>query len=75
MTDKQNLMKIRAIKKVRLAYDVPVDKKHGMKRGRIFEICLPPKGKQITRGSTWVRSDTGEPVRIFNHEFDFEEDG
>ena len=55
---------IREIMKIKIITDVPVDAKHGITKGRIFET-LPKDGR-----GQWVMGDAGEKVKIHRHEYE-----
>lgn len=54
--------------KIRLLMTIPVSKDHGLVEGKILEA--------VTRadGSTWVKSESGEEVKLHSHEFEVVED-
>ncbi len=52
---------------IRLA-DVPVERKHGLPKGRIFEVIDQEKAE---RGQKyWVKGDAGENCVLFRREFE-----
>ncbi len=50
--------------KIRLTQDVPVEKKHGMTKGRVFETV--EEGHDMAT----VRGDVGEPILLQWHEYE-----
>jgi len=54
--------------KVKINYDVPVNPKHGIKKGRIFDPVGAPEGKKHLRG-LWVMGDLGIPVLLHRRDY------
>ncbi len=63
-------MKLRSGTKVVIVLAPPIEDRHGIKRGRAFEIIDPiPLGLSVRRGALgWVMGDAKEPVLLLNHE-------
>ncbi len=51
--------------KIKLIDDIPVEKRHGMVKGKVLEV-----ESEIPLGSYWVIGDAGEKVKVFRHEFE-----
>jgi len=51
--------------KIRLLIDIPVDKRHGLTKGRVLELI------EADRPGNYVRSDAGVRMGIFLSEFEF----
>lgn len=62
--------------KIKLKYDIPVGKEHGLTEGRIMEVTMMDNGDG-TRGSRFVKvmGDVGEEVVLHSHEFETIENG
>lgn len=52
--------------KIKLTCDLPVDAKHGCKKGRVFDVARRNKGRGRPRW--FVTGDTGEEVGVLSHE-------
>lgn len=50
--------------KIKLIEDIPVEKKHGMTKGRILEVQMAFSTQNAFR----VRGDDGQDVKIWAHE-------
>lgn len=48
--------------KIKLLVDVAVDRKHGMTKGRVFDLVDNPES------GNWVMGDVGELVKVFPRE-------
>ena len=61
-------VQLEQVMKIRLLMTIPVSKDHGLVEGKILEA--------VTRadGSTWVKSESGEEVKLHSHEFEVVED-
>ena len=55
--------------KIRLKQDVPVEKKHGLTEGRVFDV-LGTEHEIVS-----VMGDVGEPVWVRVHEYEEVQDG
>jgi len=51
---------------IRLTSNTPVERKHGMREGRTFEV----EDSDWCPGGVWVDGDAGERVKILNREFE-----
>ena len=62
--------------KIRLKYDIPVGKEHGLTKDRIIKVTLMDNGDG-TRGSRFVKvmGDVGEEITLHYHEFETIETG
>ena len=56
--------------KIKLKHDLPVEKKHGMTKGRILEVEQYVNIHTATYNNItyWVRGDTGERVGVLYNE-------
>lgn len=55
--------------KIRLRWDLPVDPRHGMTKGRVLEAEAAPGGEVDLGAVRWrVVGDAGEPVDVLLHE-------
>ena len=52
---------------IRLTKDVPVEMKHGMLKGRVFEVdeAVEGQARPPVRPCYWVIGDVGERVRVW----------
>jgi len=51
--------------KIRLLFDVPVERKHGMREGQVLNVL----DSRTSRFQTWrVMDDAGEEVLVHEHE-------
>lgn len=48
--------------KIKLIENLPVENKHGMTKGRVFDVI------RTERGGSWVMGDAGEEVKVWMHE-------
>ncbi len=57
--------------KIRLKFDLPVEKKHGATKGREYETIDPPAGmsQKTDRWQKWFMSDV-EPVKALAGEWE-----
>ena len=55
--------------KAKLLIDVPVDPKHGMKKGRILDV-IRQEGRRRGLYPAWVMGADGVEVRIHGHEYE-----
>ena len=54
---------------IQLTNDIPVDPKHGMTKGKVFEVIRKsPRTEEADEG-IWVLSDIGTEVKIFEREY------
>jgi hypothetical protein len=52
--------------KIQLTEDLPVHEKHGMTKGRVFEVL---RIDRENKNDVWVRGDADEDVKVFWHEY------
>lgn len=55
--------------RVKLLEDVPVEAKHGLTKGREFEVLPSSKTPGNDFSNVWVMGDAGEPVKLHDREF------
>ena len=53
---------------IRLIRDCPVDVRHGLKKGRVFDVVKHPAGG--SPAGTWVMGDMGKRVMLWSHEYE-----
>jgi len=56
--------------KVQLINDIPIEIKHGMTKGKIFEVDKEFPATELSAGGLWLLGDAGEEVKIFTYEYD-----
>jgi len=60
--------------KIKIVKDVPVNREHGIEKGKIYHTVRPPKGYEDSTRGVWVTGKTGAPVRLWSYEFEPVED-
>ena len=55
--------------KIRLLVDVPVDKNHGLTKGKVFDASIEHDVDRIGR-HVWAIAETGIPVKLFGKEYE-----
>jgi hypothetical protein len=53
--------------KVKLLTDIPVEDKHAMIKGKIYNVIKQEKGRGRP---VWVMGDAGEKIKIFSYEYE-----
>lgn len=61
--------------KIKLIVKLPVDKKHGCRIGRVFEVLEEKRFKERGAVRWWITGDAGETVGVLFHEAEVIEDG
>lgn len=56
--------------KIKLKWDLPVNKEHGLTKGRVLEVIGPPGGRRPEPGEIWVASDIGGQIRVIGQEYE-----
>lgn len=59
--------------KIKLLVNLPADKKHGCRIGKVFEVLEEVKERGALRW--WIMGDVGQKVGVLRHEAEVIEDG
>jgi len=51
--------------KIKLLKDVPVEAKHGLTKGKIFDVIREDEGRNAR---IWIMGKAGEECAVFKHE-------